>query len=219
MKKSLYSKVLVFFSPPQIFIDTIPNFMFFSSMKRPSQERKVKRPLQVDLDISDISGKPVPTSVTFQSPIIKNPDVQGAIDGVKYIADTMRSDEESNHVRAIFLFLIRSLLYFIFYTCCNHFLSLLLLLFLLPPPPLMDLNGISRVPNHIKIFLSSVALPFLTLSYAVLLSSGCCGVEICGHGAGSHSALRLHGCVYRWHGRSLRRTPHRAQHAVRRTLT
>lgn len=90
---------------PQIFIDTIPNFMFFSSMKRPSQERKGRQPFPADFDISDISGKPMPTSVTFHSPIIKNPDVQSAIEGVKYIAETMRGDEESNNVRAIFLFL------------------------------------------------------------------------------------------------------------------
>lgn len=90
---------------PQIFIDTIPNFMFFSSMKQPSQERKGRQPFPADFDISDISGKPMPTSVTFHSPIIKNPDVQSAIEGVKYIAETMRGDEESNNVRATFLFL------------------------------------------------------------------------------------------------------------------
>ncbi|XP_017336272.1 acetylcholine receptor subunit alpha [Ictalurus punctatus] len=81
----------------KIFIDTIPHFMFFSSMKRPSEERKDRRPFPADFDISDISGKPVPSSVTFQSPIIKHPEVQSAIDGVKYIAETMRGDEESNN--------------------------------------------------------------------------------------------------------------------------
>ncbi|XP_060774704.1 acetylcholine receptor subunit alpha-like isoform X1 [Neoarius graeffei] len=81
----------------KIFIDTIPNFMFFSSMKRPSRERKGRQPFPADFDISDISGKPMPTSVTFHSPIIKNPDVQSAIEGVKYIAETMRGDEESNN--------------------------------------------------------------------------------------------------------------------------
>ena len=45
------------------------------------------------------AGNPNPTSVTYQSPIIKNPDVRSAIEGVKYIAETMKSDEESNNVR------------------------------------------------------------------------------------------------------------------------
>lgn len=115
---SLESK-LISLSIPQIFIDTIPNFMFFSSMKRPSQEQKNKRLLPANVDISDISGKPVPTSVTFQSPIIKNPEVQSAIEGVKYIAETMRTDEEScnvktNNLKTIFLFLIPSSLFLFF---------------------------------------------------------------------------------------------------------
>lgn len=90
---------MTFSSVPQIFIDTIPNLMFFSTMKRPSQERQEKRLLPADFDISDISGKPMPASVTYHSPITKNPDVRCAIEGVKYIADTMKSDEESNNVR------------------------------------------------------------------------------------------------------------------------
>uniref|UniRef100_A0A8C7KCE8 Cholinergic receptor nicotinic alpha 1 subunit n=1 Tax=Oncorhynchus kisutch TaxID=8019 RepID=A0A8C7KCE8_ONCKI len=81
----------------KIFIDTIPNFMFFSTMKRPSRDRQEKRIHPADFDISDISGKPAPASVTFQSPITKNPDVRSAIEGVKYIAETMKSDEESNN--------------------------------------------------------------------------------------------------------------------------
>ncbi|XP_051986274.1 acetylcholine receptor subunit alpha [Xyrauchen texanus] len=81
----------------KIFIDTIPNLMFFSTMKRPSQERQDKHLLPADFDISDISGKPTPASVTYHSPITKNPDVRSAIEGVKYIADTMKSDEESNN--------------------------------------------------------------------------------------------------------------------------
>lgn len=95
-------------------------------MKRPSQEIRQKRLFPTDMDISDISGEgaiieegntppgcpgcqtvsalstignPTPTSVTYQSPIIKNPDVRSAIEGVKYIAETMKSDEESNIVR------------------------------------------------------------------------------------------------------------------------
>ncbi|KAJ8416880.1 hypothetical protein AAFF_G00327580 [Aldrovandia affinis] len=75
----------------ELFIETIPNMMSFSTMKK--QEKQV---FSVDFDISDISGKPTPSSVTFQSPIIKNPDVRSAIDGVKYIAETMKSDQESN---------------------------------------------------------------------------------------------------------------------------
>ncbi|KAI3363443.1 hypothetical protein L3Q82_012056, partial [Scortum barcoo] len=59
----------------KVFIETIPNMMFFSTMKR----------------------NPTPTSVTYQSPIVKNPDVRSAIEGVKYIAETMKSDEDSNN--------------------------------------------------------------------------------------------------------------------------
>lgn len=73
--------------------------MFFSTMKRPAKERLDKNIYGADFDISDISGKPTPTAVTYQSPIIKNPDVRSAIEGVKYIAETMKSDEESNSVR------------------------------------------------------------------------------------------------------------------------
>uniref|UniRef100_A0A8D0CNE5 Cholinergic receptor, nicotinic, alpha 1 (muscle) n=1 Tax=Scleropages formosus TaxID=113540 RepID=A0A8D0CNE5_SCLFO len=81
----------------KVFIDTIPNIMFFSTMKRPSKEKQEKHIFTTDFDISDISGKPTPASVTFESPITKNPDVRSAIDGVKYIAETMKSDEESNN--------------------------------------------------------------------------------------------------------------------------
>ncbi|KAK1165662.1 acetylcholine receptor subunit alpha-like [Acipenser oxyrinchus oxyrinchus] len=81
----------------KVFIDTIPNIMFFSTMKRPSRERQAKRVFAEDIDISDISGKPGPATVTFQSPITKNPDVKSAIEGVKYIAETMKSDQEANN--------------------------------------------------------------------------------------------------------------------------
>ncbi|XP_058249381.1 acetylcholine receptor subunit alpha-like isoform X2 [Hemibagrus wyckioides] len=81
----------------KIFIETIPNYMFFSAMKRPSVDKHAKTIFSPDLDISDISGKPMPTAVPFQSPITKNPDVRSAIEGVKYIAETMKSDEESNN--------------------------------------------------------------------------------------------------------------------------
>ncbi|MBN3300259.1 CHIN protein, partial [Amia calva] len=81
----------------KIFIDTIPNIMFFSTMKRPSRDKQDKHIFAADIDISDISGKPTPASVTFQSPITKNPDVKTAIEGVKYIAETMKSDQESNN--------------------------------------------------------------------------------------------------------------------------
>lgn len=73
--------------------------MFFSSMKRPTGEKRNNKSIFTpDLDISDISGKPMPTSVPYTSPITKNPDVRSAIEGVKYIAETMKSDEESNIV-------------------------------------------------------------------------------------------------------------------------
>ena len=70
-------------------------------MKRPSEERRDKQIFQNDIDISEISGKLGPTSVTYQSPIIKNPDVKSAIEGVKYIAETMKGDEESNNVMPV----------------------------------------------------------------------------------------------------------------------
>lgn len=44
-------------SVSQVFIETIPNMMFFSTMKRPSQEIRQKRLFPTDMDISDISGK------------------------------------------------------------------------------------------------------------------------------------------------------------------
>ncbi|XP_061767348.1 acetylcholine receptor subunit alpha-like isoform X2 [Nerophis ophidion] len=81
----------------KVFIDTIPNMMFFSTMKCPSQEVRQKRLFPTDMDISDISGNPAPTNVPYQSPIVKNPDVRSAIEGVKYIAETMKLDEESNN--------------------------------------------------------------------------------------------------------------------------
>lgn len=81
----------------KVFIETIPKLMFFSTMKHPSQEIRQKRLFPTDMDISDISGNPTPTSITYQSPITKNPDVRSAIEGVKYIAETMKSDEESNN--------------------------------------------------------------------------------------------------------------------------
>ena len=71
--------------------------MFFSTMKRPGKENKSKSIYGADMDISDISGNQT-TSVPYQSPITKNPDVHSAIEGVKYIAETMKSDEESNNV-------------------------------------------------------------------------------------------------------------------------
>ncbi|XP_077960351.1 acetylcholine receptor subunit alpha-like isoform X1 [Gasterosteus aculeatus] len=81
----------------KVFIETIPNMMFFSTMKRPSLEIRQMRMFPTDMDISDISGNPAPTSDTYVSPITKNPDVRRAIEGVKYIAETMKSDEESNN--------------------------------------------------------------------------------------------------------------------------
>ncbi|CAH2305790.1 acetylcholine receptor subunit alpha [Pelobates cultripes] len=80
----------------KIFIETIPNLMFFSTMKRPSQEKQGKTLFSEDIDISDISGKLGPAAVVYQSPVLKNPEVKSAIEGIKYIAETMKSDEESN---------------------------------------------------------------------------------------------------------------------------
>uniref|UniRef100_A0A8C5XGG9 Acetylcholine receptor subunit alpha n=1 Tax=Microcebus murinus TaxID=30608 RepID=A0A8C5XGG9_MICMU len=81
----------------KVFIDTIPNIMFFSTMKRPSREKQDKKIFTEDIDISDISGKPGPTPMGFHSPLIKHPEVKSAIEGVKYIAETMKSDQESNN--------------------------------------------------------------------------------------------------------------------------
>ncbi|MEJ1278253.1 cholinergic receptor nicotinic alpha polypeptide 1 (muscle) [Cricetulus griseus] len=80
-----------------VFIDTIPNIMFFSTMKRPSRDKQEKKIFTEDIDISDISGKPGPPPVGFHSPLIKHPEVKSAIEGVKYIAETMKSDQESNN--------------------------------------------------------------------------------------------------------------------------
>nr|KAF6449861.1 cholinergic receptor nicotinic alpha 1 subunit [Molossus molossus] len=81
----------------KVFIDTIPNVMFFSTMKRPSREKQDKKIFTEDIDISDISGKPGPPPMGFHSPLIKHPEVKSAIEGVKYIAETMKSDQESNN--------------------------------------------------------------------------------------------------------------------------
>ncbi|XP_073502212.1 acetylcholine receptor subunit alpha-1-B-like [Phyllobates terribilis] len=80
----------------KIFIETIPNLMFFSTMKQPSQENKGQKVFAEDMDISEISGKLGPAAMIYQSPILKNPDVKSAIEGFKYIAETMKSDQESN---------------------------------------------------------------------------------------------------------------------------
>lgn len=71
--------------------------MFFSTMKRPGKEKQTKNIYGADFDISDISGNQT-SSVPYHSPLTKNPDVCSAIEGVKYIAETMKSDEESNNV-------------------------------------------------------------------------------------------------------------------------
>ncbi|XP_053139298.1 acetylcholine receptor subunit alpha [Hemicordylus capensis] len=81
----------------QIFINTIPNIMLFSTMKRPSRNKQDKKIFTEDIDISEISGKQGPAVVNFQSSLTKNPDVKSAIEGIKYIAETMKSDQESNN--------------------------------------------------------------------------------------------------------------------------
>uniref|UniRef100_A0A3P9JGB4 Cholinergic receptor nicotinic alpha 1 subunit n=1 Tax=Oryzias latipes TaxID=8090 RepID=A0A3P9JGB4_ORYLA len=80
----------------KVFIETIPNLMFFSTMKRPAKEKQNKPVYTAEFDISEISGNQA-TAVHYQSPLTKNPDVRSAIEGVKYIAETMKSDEESNN--------------------------------------------------------------------------------------------------------------------------
>lgn len=87
----------------QIFIDTIPNVMFFSTMKRPSRDKQDKNIFAEDIDISDISGKSGSVPVNFYSPLTKNPDVKNAIEGIKYIAETMKSDQEASNVRHFFV--------------------------------------------------------------------------------------------------------------------
>ncbi|KAI4795341.1 hypothetical protein KUCAC02_031481 [Chaenocephalus aceratus] len=94
----------------KVFIETIPNMMFFSTMKRPGQEIRQKRSFPTDMDISDISGNLGPTNVPYQSPITKNPEVRSAIEGVKYIAETMRADEESNNWKFVAMVLDHILL-------------------------------------------------------------------------------------------------------------
>ncbi|XP_044160656.1 acetylcholine receptor subunit alpha-1-A-like [Bufo gargarizans] len=88
----------------KVFIETIPNMMFFSTMKRPSQDKKGKKIFTEDIDISDISGKLSPATDTYQSPVLKNPDVKNAIEGVKYIAESMNSDQESNKASEDWIF-------------------------------------------------------------------------------------------------------------------
>ena len=69
-----------------------------ATMKRPSREKQDKKIFTEDIDISDISGKPGPPPMGFHSPLIKHPEVKSAIEGIKYIAETMKSDQESNNV-------------------------------------------------------------------------------------------------------------------------
>lgn len=71
-------------------------------MKRPVKEKQNKTIYGANFDISDISGNQ-PPAVPYQSPITKNPDVCRAIEGVKYIAETMKSNEESNNVTALLM--------------------------------------------------------------------------------------------------------------------
>lgn len=102
--------------------------MFFSTMKRPGKEKQTKNIYGGDFDISDISGNQT-SAVPYQSPITKNPDVRSAIEGVKYIAETMKSDEESNNVifrtQKVSLLRLFSLV-FVYVTHCPSSLSRLL---------------------------------------------------------------------------------------------
>uniref|UniRef100_UPI00358F9D36 acetylcholine receptor subunit alpha-like n=1 Tax=Myxine glutinosa TaxID=7769 RepID=UPI00358F9D36 len=80
----------------KIFIETIPGLMFFSSMKRPVEQHKPPR-LPEDLDIAEISGNQGPAGNLYQWPLAYDPDVRCAISGVKYIAEQMKLEDESNH--------------------------------------------------------------------------------------------------------------------------
>lgn len=136
--------------------------MFFSTMKRPGKEEQNKILHRADFDISDISGNQA-TPIPYSSPITKNPDVRSAIEGVKYIAETMKSDEESNNV------------------IIQHFM----------------LHHVVCSIESCLILKSN--LPFL---------AGCRGVEVCGHGVGSHPVVCVHGCVSHWHSGCVRWASH-----------
>lgn len=91
--------------------------MFFSTMKRPGKEKQSKSIQPPDFNISEISGNQA-TAVPYQTTITKNPAVRSAIEGVKYIAETMKSDEESNNVILQKQLLLYSLMTFAF--CETH---------------------------------------------------------------------------------------------------
>uniref|UniRef100_A0A3Q3JH05 Neurotransmitter-gated ion-channel ligand-binding domain-containing protein n=1 Tax=Monopterus albus TaxID=43700 RepID=A0A3Q3JH05_MONAL len=87
----------------KVFIETIPKIMFFSTMKHPGKEKQKKSIYGADFDISDISGNQT-CAAPYQSSITKNPEVRSAIEGVKYIAETIKSDEESNSAAEEWMF-------------------------------------------------------------------------------------------------------------------
>ena len=41
------------------------------------------------------------SGLELDGPLIKHPEVKSAIEGVKYIAETMKSDQESNNVSSM----------------------------------------------------------------------------------------------------------------------
>uniref|UniRef100_A0A8C4NFV2 Cholinergic receptor, nicotinic, alpha 1 (muscle) n=1 Tax=Eptatretus burgeri TaxID=7764 RepID=A0A8C4NFV2_EPTBU len=82
----------------KVFIDTIPNLMLFSTMKRPSTDR-LHRKFPGDLDISDISGKQKSPGEMYRANLAQMPRARRVVEGVKSIADHMRDDKESNNVR------------------------------------------------------------------------------------------------------------------------
>uniref|UniRef100_UPI00358F3D33 acetylcholine receptor subunit alpha-like n=1 Tax=Myxine glutinosa TaxID=7769 RepID=UPI00358F3D33 len=81
----------------KVFIDTIPNFMFFSTMERPSTDRLEHRKFPGDLDISDISGKQKSPGEMYRENLAQMPRARRVAEGVKSIADHMRDDKESNN--------------------------------------------------------------------------------------------------------------------------
>lgn len=95
--------------------------MFFSTMKRPGKEKQIKTIYGADFDISDISGNQA-SAVPYYSPITKNPDVRSAIDGVKYIAETMKSDEESSSVTILIIKIFANMLLKSNLESCNWYI-------------------------------------------------------------------------------------------------
>lgn len=108
--------------------------------------------------------------------------------------------------------------------CTLPFLPLVLPLFCFNSPACLILDLPKFWPQWIFFVCQNLPLLYSASSFddSFFLSPsppGYWGVEVRGHGAGSHSAMLIHGRVYHRDNRSLRRTPHRTQHVVSRKLT